>query len=187
MNELGNRIAVVGAPGAGKSTLARRLAVALEAKHIELDTLHFLPGWKFRPQEVVRADVRSAVAAERWVACGNWRGVRDLVWSRATSVVWLDYSLAVCFQRLLKRTLRRCWSGEEVHNGNREFFTTQFLSRDSLLLYLLREHGRRRRDLDSASRDPAWRHLPVQRLKRPRDLELFVHNLLGTQPNNGVF
>jgi adenylate kinase family enzyme len=177
VDELGSRISIVGAPGAGKSTLARRLARYLGANHIELDALHFLPGWKFRPEEAVRADIGKAIAAERWVACGNWRGVRDLVWGRATSVVWLDYSLAVCFRRLLNRTVRRCWSGEEVHNGNREYFSTQFLTRDSLLLYLVREHSRRREDLGSAIRDPRWRHLTMQRLKKPRDLELLVDNL----------
>lgn len=174
MSNPGDRIAIVGAPGAGKSTLARRLATSLNTPHIELDALHFLPGWKLRPEEAVRADIANAVAAERWVACGNWRGVRDLVWGRATSVVWLDYSLAVCFQRLLKRTVRRCWSGEELHNGNREDFTTQFLSRDSLLLYLLREHRRRREDIGSAVNDPKWRCLKVRQLKKPCDLELVL-------------
>jgi adenylate kinase family enzyme len=67
-----DRIAIVGAPGAGKSTLARRLAANLDAHHIEVDALHFLPGWKFRPEDAVRADIANAVAAERWVACGNW-------------------------------------------------------------------------------------------------------------------
>ncbi|WP_391503311.1 AAA family ATPase [Botrimarina mediterranea] len=171
---LGSRIAVVGAPGAGKSTLAQRLAERLDAKHIDLDALHFLPGWRLRPEEDVRTDVGQAVAAERWVACGNWRNVRDLVWGRATSIVWLDYSLAVCFRRLLKRTVRRCWCGEEFHNGNREDFATQFFSRDSLLLYLLREHRRRREDIGSAIDDPAWRSLTVRRLKRPCELKLVL-------------
>ncbi len=174
VEELGSRIAVVGAPGAGKSTLARRLADRLDAYRIELDALHFLPGWELRPEEAVRADVGQAVAADRWVACGNWRGVRDLVWGRATGVVWLDYSLAVCFERLLKRTVGRCWSGEEFHNGNREHFTTQFFSKDSLLLYLLREHGRRREDLGAAIGDPMWGGLTVQRVKKPRELELLL-------------
>jgi adenylate kinase family enzyme len=177
VSDAGDRIAIVGAPGAGKSTLARRLAANLDAHHIELDALHFLPAWKLRPEEAVRADVGQAVAAERWVACGNWRGLRDVVWGRATSVVWLDYSLAVCFQRLLKRTVRRCWSGEELHNGNREDFVTQFLSKDSLLLYLLHEHRRRRRDLESAICDPAYGHLSVQKLRMPHEADLLLRNL----------
>jgi adenylate kinase family enzyme len=178
VDELGSRIAIVGAPGA-KSTLARRLAIYLDAHHIELDALHFLPGWKFRPEEAVRADIGKAIAAERWIACGNWRGVRDLVWGRATSVVWLDYSLAVCFRRLLNRTVRRCWSGEELHNGNREYFTTQFLTRDSLLLYLLCEHRRRRRDLAAAICDPAYGHLSVQKLQMPHEADSLLRNLCG--------
>lgn len=179
MDELGSRIAIVGAPGAGKSTLARHLATNLDAHHIELDAHHFLPGWKLRSEEDVRTSIGQAVAAERWVACGNWRGVRDLVWGRATSVVWLDYSLAVCFQRLLKRTVRRCWSGEELHNGYRENYATQFLTRDSLIIYLLREHRRRRRDTEAAICDSAYSHLSVHRLQKPHEVDLLLRNLHG--------
>jgi energy-coupling factor transporter ATP-binding protein EcfA2 len=169
-----DRIAIVGAPGAGKSTLARHLAANLDAHHIELDALHFLPGWKLRPEEAIRADVSRAVTAERWVACGNWNGVRDLVWSRATCVIWLDYPLHVCFQRLLSRTLARCWSSKMIHNGNHESFTRQFFSSGSLLLYLLRIHRPKRRELQSVTRAPEWNHLVVHHLRSPREVKALL-------------
>ena len=45
---------------------------------------------------------------DAWVVDGNYRaaGVLKLVWSRADTVVWLDYSLAVTVSRLLSRHLR---------------------------------------------------------------------------------
>ena len=39
------RIVVVGSSGAGKTSLARRLAAQLGVPHIELDALHFAEDW----------------------------------------------------------------------------------------------------------------------------------------------
>jgi hypothetical protein len=88
------RIVVVGASGAGKTTLARRIAALLELPQIELDAVNWQSGWRdltrLDPEEFVRR-VTEAIAAEAWVVDGNYGPVRDLVWQRATHLVWLDY------------------------------------------------------------------------------------------------
>ena len=88
------RVAVVGTSCAGKTTFAAALAAQLQVPHIELDALHWRAGWVPAPGEVFRQAVATAVAAERWVSDGNYGVVRDLVWGRATAVVWLDYPFA---------------------------------------------------------------------------------------------
>ena len=40
------RIVVVGTSGAGKTTLARRIAALLMLPHIELDAINWQPGWR---------------------------------------------------------------------------------------------------------------------------------------------
>ena len=40
------RIVVVGTTGAGKTTLASRIAVMLELPHIELDAINWQSGWR---------------------------------------------------------------------------------------------------------------------------------------------
>ena len=45
------RIAIVGTPGAGKSTLARELGRRAGLPVIHLDRHYFLPSWKPRPEE----------------------------------------------------------------------------------------------------------------------------------------
>ena len=56
---------------------------------------------------LLRERTSAAIAGDRWVTDGNKSAVRDLVWPRADTVVWLDYPLAVSLWRLGKRALWR--------------------------------------------------------------------------------
>lgn len=132
-----DRIAVVGTSCAGKTTFARRLAERLAAPHVQLDTLFWTAGWVARPREEFRERVRGEVAGERWVCDGNFSSVRDLVWARAQAVIWLRYSFPLVLARALRRTVGRIVSRSEVFPGCRESFRKSFLSRGSILLWVL--------------------------------------------------
>src|SRR3954453_12819729 len=101
------RILILGRTGSGKTTLARQLAAALHVPHVELDSLYFGPDFSTAPLEVLRERTSAAIAGERWVTDGNKRAVRDLVWPRADTIVWLDYPFSVSVWRLAKRARRR--------------------------------------------------------------------------------
>lgn len=143
---LGSRIAVVGTTGSGKTTLARELARRLGFDHIELDALNWEPGWQQAANDVFVERVRTAAERPRWVSDGNYSRACPVLWAHADTIVWLDYALPVIMWRLLRRTLRRIVTRQELWGGNRESFRTQFLSRDSLLLWALQTYRRRRRE-----------------------------------------
>jgi adenylate kinase family enzyme len=136
----GRRIVVVGTSGSGKTTLARELAAIIDAPHIELDALHWGPNWQPAPLEAFRGAVEAALAGERWVVEGNYAKVRDIVWRRADTVIWLNYSLATVFRRLLRRTVTRAVRKEPLWHGNRESLRQAFFSRESILLWALQTH-----------------------------------------------
>ena len=52
--------------------------------------------------EIFLERVARALEGESWVIDGNYggRGARDLIWSNADTVVWLDPPLRVIFARL---------------------------------------------------------------------------------------
>ena len=131
------RIVVVGTSGSGKTTIVRQLAQLLGSRLIELDALHWLPNWTEEQPDAFRRKVRDAVRAPRWIVDGNYGNVRDLIWPSATSVVWLDYSFPRVFWRVLVRTIRRNVGGEVLFGGNRESLRRSFLSRDSILLWVI--------------------------------------------------
>lgn len=168
------RIVVVGSSCAGKTTFAARLASRLDLPHVELDALHWGPGWTERPPEAFRRDVAKAVAGQRWVVDGNYRVVRDLVWPRADTIVWLDFDFPLVFRRALLRTLQRSLSREPLFGGNVETLRGSFLHRDGIPWWVLRTHGRRRREYRALLAANAPRALRVVALRRPRDAERWL-------------
>ena len=171
-------MAVIGVTGSGKTCLAHALAARLAVPHIELDALFWEPGWQPAAREVFRARVAAAVAEEGWVSDGNYHVARDLVWGRATAVMWLDYPLALVFWRLARRTLRRGARREMLWNGNRERLRANLFSRDSLFLWLLKTHPRLRREFPAELARPEYTHLAVVRLRRPRETEHWLTSVL---------
>ena len=177
------RVSVVGVTGAGKTTFAAALARKLGTTHIELDALHWEPNWVMAEVSVFRDRVAAAIAADRWVADGNYSKARDLVWSRADTIIWLDYSFALSLARLFRRTLGRVRSREELWNGNRERFAEQFLSRESIFLWLIKAYPRYQKTFPDLFAQHAYRHLEVVRLRTPREADVWLSTV--TTPPRG--
>jgi len=168
------RVAVVGTSCSGKTTFAAVLAAQLQAPHIELDALHWRPDWAAAPREAFREAVGLATSPERWVSDGNYSVVRDLVWGRATALIWLDYSFPTVLRRALYRTARRALLREELYSGNRETFRKAFLSRDSILWWVVTTWGRRQREYRKLFERGAFAHLEIVALSSPREAAEFL-------------
>ncbi len=114
------RVVVVGTSGSGKTTLAQALSERVGIPHIELDALYWGPNWTATPNDLFRERTRDAISADEWVCDGNYSVVRDLVWGRATGVIFLNYSFGRVFYRAVRRTLRRAISQELLYGNNVE-------------------------------------------------------------------
>src|SRR5512133_2218443 len=84
-----NRVLIIGRTGSGKTTLARELSAILGVPHVELDSLYFGPDFSTVPLPVLRERTSTAISGEQWVTDGNKSAVRDLVWPRADTIIWL--------------------------------------------------------------------------------------------------
>jgi adenylate kinase family enzyme len=163
-------VVMANASGCGKTTLGRELAGRMGAVFVELDALVHGPGWAETPNEALRAALAPILARERWVIDGNYRRkLGDLVLARADLVVWLDLPPSVWLPRLVRRTVRRAVTGEELWNGNRESLRAAVWGKDSLFGYALRTHRRRREDLGRM-----LARYPHVRLASPREVERFL-------------
>lgn len=168
------RVAVIASsPGNGKTTLARQLAARLELPLVELDPLAYGPGWRETPADELLPLVSELVAGDRWVIDGIYPPkLGDLVPRSADTVVWLDLPIRVWLPRLLRRTVRRMRTGEELWHGNHERFFGAIVGRNPILVRALRLHRRRRREW------PAFlAPFPVVRLRTPVEVEAFLESI----------
>lgn len=114
------RVSVVGVSGVGKSTVARQAAALLRIPYVELDAIHHGANWTEIPEFELRRIVTGLVAGEAWVIDGNYRKVRNLIWGRATTVVWVDPSRLVVMAQVIRRSFLRAVTRQELWHGNRE-------------------------------------------------------------------
>lgn len=173
----GQRIVIVGTTCAGKTTLARALAERLHIPHVELDALYWGPGWTPAPPETFRSAIAEALSGEAWATDGNYSRARDIVWGRADTLIWLDYAFPVIMGRLIIRTLRRVVTREVLWNDNHETWRGAFFSRNSLFLWAIQTHARRRRNTLQRLQDPAYQHLTVIRLRSLKATRAWLEQL----------
>jgi len=178
------RVLVGGTPGAGKTTLARDIAARLGLPYVDMDSLYHGPNWQPRPE--FHDDVRRFAATEAWVTDSHgYSSVRDLLWSRADAVIWLDYPRRIVVWRLVRRTWLRRVRREVIFNGNIEPpLWTVFTDREHILRWAWSQYGLRRTDMLRRQGDPAYRDLTITRLRHPRETSRWL-TALGRQ--NGHF
>ena len=164
------RMIVIGSSCAGKSTLSQKLSKELQCTYIQLDALNWLPNWVERDSADLLALLEEAVTQnEHWVLDGNYTRTQPVSWPRAEVVVWLNYPFRIVIWRALKRAFRRSFKGEILYSGNRETFRRTFLSRDSILWWLVHTFHRRRRKYTALFASGKYPHLHVIELRHPRE------------------
>jgi len=166
----------VGSSRSGKTTVGRRLAALLGVPCVELDAIFHQPNLgRASARRLLRARVGDVVEQSAWVVDGNYGAVRDLVWERADTVVWLDLPRPVVMRRVILRTVRRAVTREELWTGNREPLSNFWLDpaesviRDTWVRY---DEGVRR--YRAAMDDAALRHLRFVRLTSQREIDAFL-------------
>lgn len=101
------RVLVVGSSGAGKTTLARRVANKLELTHLSMDREFFwLPGWVARERSEQRKMIAEAVMEDRWVMDGSNPSSFDLRLPRAHIVLWMRVPRLVCIYSVYRRAIK---------------------------------------------------------------------------------
>lgn len=166
------RISIVGSTGAGKTTLARDLSRRLGLPHVELDAIFWGPNWTQRREEFP-SEVARAAAGDAWVIDGNYNGLGSfsIVWPRADTLIWLDYTLPRVLRQLVPRIAARIADRQEIWpgTGNRETIRGALFSKDMLWWFAIRTHRGRRRRIAAELTRAEYRHLAVHRFRHPRE------------------
>ena len=170
------RVVVIGTSGSGKTTVAARIAKELNIRHIELDAIHWLPNWTELPDEEFKIQVAKETIGECWVVDGNYKPVRDLLWKKADTLIWLDLPFRVVFWRVLKRTIRRIWTHEVLWNGNIERLSALF-GRYAMPVWVIRTYWRRKREYPELISESGYSHLNILHLRTVNETEKWLDGL----------
>ena len=173
-----SRVVVVGVSGSGKTTLSGELSRRLGVPHIELDSIFWQANWTHLPPEQFEARVNEACAGQSWVVDGNYSAaIRELVWTAADTVIWLDLPRPVVMGQLVLRTVRRTLTRAELWNGNRERPLRDQLSFDprrSILAWSWTDYGRTRVQYAQAMDDPTFSQVRFVRIRSRREIRRFL-------------
>ncbi len=120
------RVAIVGSPGAGKTTFSRQLAERTGLPLVHLDEQFWRPGWVETPRDEWIDRQSELVAAPRWIIEGNYSRTFDLRFARADTLLVLRAPRLVCVTRILGRVMRE-WHLETQAPGCPEHFDLDFL------------------------------------------------------------
>jgi adenylate kinase family enzyme len=103
-----DRVAILGAGGAGKTELAWEISRRTALPLVHLDVLFWRRGWTPAPHEEFVRDLAAATAGERWILDGNFLSAEQDAprFDRADTVIFLDLPRTMCFGRALWRLAR---------------------------------------------------------------------------------
>ncbi|MFJ3946378.1 P-loop NTPase family protein [Streptomyces griseoaurantiacus] len=177
MTEPIRRVLIVGTAGSGKTTVAKELSRISELPHIELDTLRYERNWREVPAGVFYSGVEAITDTEDWIIDGNYAAVRQLTWSRAQFVLWLDYPLSITLRRLVIRTLHRLGTKENSDSRNPERLI-RVLGRRSIILWALRSHAPLRQEYEMTVSDYSG-NTHIARHRSPAETETWLNSLEG--------
>ncbi len=168
------RYVVIGTSGSGKSSFARHLAESTSSKYVELDDIHWEPNWTPRATKDFIETVSEQTTGESWVVDGNYTKAREVIWPRATHIIWLNYGRPTVFSRVLWRTLNRTLFGQELWAGNKESFRQSFLSKESILLWSVSTFSKNRHKYEELRASNQFPHVQWVEFKQPRDAQDYL-------------
>ncbi len=97
------KIVIIGSPGAGKSTLARKLESILKIKVVHLDRVFWHPGWEKKPRDIRIEILQEIVREKRWIIEGTYLGLSEPRLDAADTIIFLDIDPLICLRQIFQR------------------------------------------------------------------------------------
>lgn len=129
--------------------------------------------------EVLRKKVEAAISSDGWAICGNYAKLRESIWPRADTLIWLDYPMGLAMWRVLRRTIRRSITGEPLWSNNVETWQKSFLSSDSIIVWTWTSWRKQRRMYSAFFRSREYPGLRRYRFVSPARTRQWLDEFVG--------
>ena len=123
-----NRIAIVGGPGTGKTTLSNELSKILDIEAIHIDGIHHLPNWQERDRSERVQIILDCIKKDKWIIDGTYRDTLKQRFERADLIIFLDYSSLAHAKGILQRYAKGKNKEKPEIPGCKERMTFQFFT-----------------------------------------------------------
>ncbi len=122
------KVLVIGAGGAGKSTVARRLGQLLDIEVKHLDKFYWRAGWKEPAKEEWLQTITELTSNDSWIIDGNYGGTLEFRLQHCDTIIFLDMPRLLCIWRIAKRRLlHRNRSRPDMAEGCNEKLNWEFI------------------------------------------------------------
>lgn len=173
------RINVVGTSGSGKSTVAKKIADKLSIPYVEMDKVFWGPDWYWPSDKEFFSNLQKELSGNEWVLDGNYTRTIPIKWEKTQIVVWVDLPFTRTLYQAVKRAIKRSMTQEEIWpgTGNKESFRKNFFSKDSIILWTLKNYKKVKTKYESYMKDERYSHLKFIRLCSHKEIDKFLKGL----------
>ena len=113
------KVMIMGCPGSGKTTLARKLSCKLNLPLVHLDVLNWRDHWQPVSTEEFDALLLQEVRKEAWIIDGNYNRTIEIRLKHCDTVFLFDLQTEVCIEgamnRLGKKRYDLPWIEKEIN------------------------------------------------------------------------
>ena len=180
MNHKKKRILIIGANGAGKTVLAKKLASHYNIKLIELDRLFWKPKWEKPTREEFYENVKKELSSyKEWIVDGNYySNVSELVWKNANVIIWLDYNIGLVSRRVIARTIKNIVYKRKLFDNNYDSFKRMITPKDSIVVWSLKTFKSKRRKYSVLYEKHSDDEVKFYRFRKPGETEEFLRDIV---------
>lgn len=122
-----NKIAIIGGPGSGKTTLSNILSEKYIIPATHLDGIHHLKNWQVRDKTERDKIILAIIAKEKWIIDGTYRHTLKKRLEAADLIIWLDYSSFAQIKGVIKRYLKNAGKEKPEIPGCKERLKFEFI------------------------------------------------------------
>ncbi len=153
------KVIVIGCPGAGKSTFARKLSAKTGLPLHYLDMIWHLPDRKTLSREELVLQIEKIASGEEWIIDGNYLHTMAIRLEHCDTVFFFDLPVEICLEgaesRVGKEREDMPWTEDELDDEFRQWivdFPTQQLP---VIRKLLSDYSRKLDIIEFRSREEA--------------------------------
>ena len=134
-----NRIAIIGAPGSGKTTFSKQLEKIYNLPVFNIDTIYQLPNWVMRDPKERDAMILEEAQKDKWIIDGTFIDTLEARVKRADIIFFLDYNTITFMKGILSRLFKNYGKEKPDMPGCKERFDLSFI------MYVLTYNRKRRK------------------------------------------